>query len=124
MFSLFRFAVTLSVTVSVVTAFFGAQHRWQDSLSRRGTGVTTILRRLNARASTPSSSSSSFSLASSSSSSSSETSSAAALPSQAINAGNSSAFLEFDGALNAAYRNFAFMPLEFIYELLIFGELG
>ena len=122
MFSLFRFAVTLSVTVSVVTAFFGAQHRWQDSLSRRGTGVTTILRRLNARASTPSSSSSSFSSASSSSSS--ETSSAAALPSQAINAGNSSAFLEFDGALNAAYRNFAFMPLEFIYELLIFGELG
>ena len=122
MFSLFRFAVTLSVTVSVVTAFFGAQHRWQDSLSRRGSGVTTILRRLNARASTPSSSSSSFSLASSSSSS--ETSSAAALPSQAINAGNSSAFLEFDGALNAAYRNFAFMPLEFIYELLIFGELG
>ena len=120
MFSIFRFAVTLSVTVSVVTAFFGAHHRWQDSLYRRGSGMTTILRRLSARASISSSSSSSLSLASSSS----ETSSAAALPSQAINAGNSSAFLEFDGALNAAYRKFVFMPLEFICELLIFGELG
>lgn len=101
MHSVFRFLTTLFVSFSVVQAFFSSSHRWQNSIQRQQAASALMYHNFYSRQelirNTASNSNSRTRASSSSSSLSSDVEPSAASSSRAINSGNSSAFLDFDG---------------------------